>query len=117
VVLRDEAETVNLLRDRVEQSHFAVSGFEMTLEQLQEGKIDTLVMARATERSGVCCLHCGFYLTASDAKCKYCGGAIEGGVDLVEAMIRMASEQEIDITFVDPKALTDLGDTGGILKF
>jgi hypothetical protein len=117
VVQRNEAEAVSLLRDRVEQSFLAVSGFETTLEQLQEGKIDSLVMARAAERAGDHCLRCGFYLTASDGKCRYCGGTIKGGVDLVEAMIRLASEQEVDITFVDPNALTDLGGTGGLLKF
>jgi hypothetical protein len=112
-----EAETIDLLRDRVQQRYFAVAGFEKTLEQLQEGKLDTLVMARRAERSGTHCLRCGFYLVASDGACRYCGGNIEKGVDLVEAMIRLAAEQEVEITFVDPTAVTDLDGTGGLLRF
>jgi hypothetical protein len=114
---RQEAETVTLLRDRVQQRYLAVAGFERTLEQLQEGKLNTLIMARTAERSGTHCLRCGFYLAAPDGACSYCGGNIETGVDLVEAMIRIASEQEVDITFVDAAALTDLDGTGGLLRF
>lgn len=115
--IRDEAEAVDVLRDRIQQKYFAVGGIADTLAQLQEGKLDTLVLARRMEYSGMQCLRCGFYLTAPNGACNYCGGEIESGVDLVEAMIRLAAEQEVDITFADPGATTDFGGVGGLLRF
>jgi hypothetical protein len=112
-----EAQAIELLRDRVQQRHFAVAGFDETLERLQEGKLDTLVLARRVERTGTHCLRCGFYLADTDGSCRYCGGSLESGVDLVEAMIRLAAEQEVDVTFADPTALTDLDGTGGLLSY
>ncbi len=114
---REESEVVDRLRDRVKQRYFAVAGFEETLEQLQEGKLDTLVLSRRAERSGTQCLRCGFYLAVTDGACRYCGGKIETGVDLVEAMIRLAAEQEVDVTFADPSVLADFDGTGGLLRF
>lgn len=116
-IRREELHTVDLLRDRVAQRHLAVSGFGETLERLQEGKVDSLVVARDLERAGGHCLRCGFYLAQPDSGCNYCGGPIQHDVDLFEAMIRMAEEQEIPVTFVDPGAVSDLDGAGGILKF
>lgn len=115
--LRWEAETIDRLRDQVQEGYMAVAGFDATLEQLQEGKLDTLVLARRAERQGQHCLRCGFYLTAADGACRYCGGQLEPEVDLVEAMVRMAAEQEVDIAFVDPTAIADLDGTGGLLRY
>lgn len=112
-----EAKTINRLRDRVQQDYMAVAGFEDTLLQLQEGKLDTLIMARTAARSGTQCLHCGVYLAAPDGVCNYCGGKIEPGVDLVETMIRLAAEQEVDITFGDASIMSDFDGTGGLLRF
>jgi peptide subunit release factor 1 (eRF1) len=101
----------------VQQDYLAVAGFQDTLLQLQEGKLDTLVMARTAERTGTQCLRCGVYLVAPDGACNYCGGKIEEGIDLVEAMIRLAAEQEVDITFGDASTMSDFDGTGGLLRF
>jgi hypothetical protein len=112
-----EAETIDLLRDRVQQDYLAVAGFEDTLLQLQEGKLDTLIMARTAERSGAHCLRCGVFMAAADGACNYCGGKVEPGVDLVETMIRLAAEQEVDITFGDASIMQDFDGAGGLLRF
>lgn len=114
---REELAAIDLLRDRVSQQHFAASGVASTLEQLQEAKVDTLVVARDLKSTGAQCLRCGFYLVQTDSACPYCGGDLEHGIDLAETMIRMAEEQEIAIEFVDPQALQDLGGAGALLKF
>jgi len=114
---RDEAEAVDRLREQIQQDYRAVAGVAETLVQLQEGKLDSLVLSRNLECSGTQCLRCGFYLTEPDGSCRYCGGEIEPGVDLVEAMIRLAAEQEVDIIFTDPSATQDFGGVGGILRF
>ncbi|HEX6941062.1 MAG TPA: hypothetical protein VF158_16715 [Longimicrobiales bacterium] len=112
-----EDAAAGLLRDRVTHAHLAVAGFRDTLAQLQEGKVDTLVLARDSERPGARCRRCGFFLVQQDGACPYCGGALERSVDLVEAMIRMAEEQEVALQFVAAEVVADLDGVGALLKF
>lgn len=116
---REQAGAVELLHDRVDHEHLAVSGFDDTLEQLQEGKIETLILVRGVERLGARCTRCGFYLDrrGGGEPCPYCGGETRDGVDLGEAMVRIAEEQDLAVEFVDADALSDLGGVGGLLKF
>ncbi|MGH7476778.1 MAG: hypothetical protein ACRELD_10840 [Longimicrobiales bacterium] len=115
--VRQEAAAVELLRDRVGQHHFATSGFSETLQRLQEGKVETLVVARNVERTGARCVQCGFYIEAVHAHCPYCGGQTRDGVELVETMIRLAAEQDARVEFTDASALRDLDGVGALLRF
>jgi peptide subunit release factor 1 (eRF1) len=51
-------------------------GMHDTLEQLQEGKVDRLVVSRDLEKDGVQCTQCAFYLVRRDGACPYCGGSL-----------------------------------------
>ncbi len=113
----DEASTVDELRDRLRTGHYAIAGVSDTLEQLQEGKVGTLVIARDFQKNGAQCTRCGFYLERRGGGCPYCGGALRADVDLVESMIRMAASQEIELEFVDPRPIAELKGVGGLLKF
>jgi peptide subunit release factor 1 (eRF1) len=114
---RRAAEALNLLQDRVRQSHFATSGLHDTLVQLQEGKVDRLIVARDLSREGVQCTQCGFYLVRRDGACPYCGGVLRDGVDLVESMIRMAATQSAQVDIVPADNMRDLNGVGALLKF
>ncbi|MFW6202309.1 MAG: hypothetical protein ACOC8B_07010 [Gemmatimonadota bacterium] len=116
-VQREESDALAMLRDRVGHRHLAAAGVARTLEELQEGKVDTLVLARGLDRTGARCTHCGFYLASRPETCPYCGGTTRDGVDVGEAMIRIAEEQEIPIEFADPQALDDMEGAGALLKF
>ncbi len=112
-----ETRALEQLHDRVRQRHFAAAGVQQTLEQLQEGKVDTLVLARDLRNAGGQCQQCGFFLSRHDGACPYCGGEIRDGVDIAEVMIRMAEEQEIPVEFVSQQALADMNGAGALLKF
>jgi len=114
---KTKSELVDLLRDRVRNRHLATAGFHDTVVQLQQGKVDTLILARDAERDGARCTSCGFYLAHPDTQCPYCGGRTRDGVDLVEAIVRLAEEQEVPIEFVARDAIADLNDVGALLKF
>lgn len=114
---REEAEAVNLLRERIGQSHKAVAGFDQTLEQLQEGKVETLIIARDNQVSGGRCGTCNFLLARTGGACPYCGGEVSDGIDLVEEMVRMAEEQDARVGFVAASTLVDVGGVGGLLRF
>jgi peptide subunit release factor 1 (eRF1) len=114
---RGQAEALDLLQERVRESHFATSGIHETLVQLQEGKVERLVVARDLEKQGVQCTKCGFYLAQREGNCPYCGGALRAGVDLVESMIRMAATQSARVDFVAGDEIRDLKGVGALLKF
>jgi peptide chain release factor subunit 1 len=117
--LRNTAELVDLVRDRVRNQHLAVAGVGPTLEQLQEGKVDRLVIARDLESTGAQCTRCHFYLVSpsSEGACPYCGGDVENGVDLVESMIRVAAQQQLRMEFVAREPIAELAGVGALLRF
>jgi peptide subunit release factor 1 (eRF1) len=112
-----EAQSVALLRDRLQQSHFAVAGFEHTLDQLQAGTIQTLVLARGVQRKGGQCERCGYLFAQDTGACAYCEGPVRDQVDLVEEILRMAGDQDLDIAFVGASTIQDVGDVGALLRF
>ena len=113
----EETRAVQVLHDRVRNRHFAAAGVQQTLEQLQEGKVETLVIARDLRKPGAQCQKCGFFLARRDGACPYCGGELREGIDLAEAMVRLAEEQEIPVEFVSQQALADVSGAGALLKF
>jgi hypothetical protein len=117
VAQQSEARTLDLLQDRVNQAHFATTGVRDTLVQLQEGKVERLVVARDLETRGVQCTQCSFYLADGDGPCPYCGGDVRDGVDLVESMIRMAANQAIGVDFVAGANMQALQGVGALLRF
>ncbi|MEJ2215064.1 MAG: hypothetical protein P8099_00475 [Gemmatimonadota bacterium] len=112
-----EREAVSELRDRIQQNHFAVCGFRDTLAQLQERKVDRLVLARNMERGGACCSQCGFFFDVAHPTCPYCGGETRREADLVETMIRLAQEGGSTIEFVNADALWEQHGVGALLRF
>ena len=115
--IKHEAEAFNVVQDRVRQSHFAASGFQDTLMQLQEGKVERLVVARDLSREGMQCTQCGFYHATQSSICPYCGGELRDGIDLVESMIRIATNQDVEVDFVAGDTMRDLSGVAALLKF
>jgi peptide chain release factor subunit 1 len=116
-IQEDEARSIDRLRDRVREDHKAVAGFEQTLEQLQAGKIQTLVVSRDVDRQGARCDHCGFLFADHAEVCTYCSGPVRKNVDLVEEVLRLAGDQDVAVDFVGRSAIDDLGGVGGFLRF
>ncbi len=115
--VEEETRAVQVLHDRVRNRHYAAAGIHQTLEQLQEGKVETLVIARDLRKPGAQCQQCGFFLARYDGACPYCGGDLRDGIDIAEAMIRIAEEQEIPVEFVSQQSLADVSGAGALLKF
>ena len=114
---QEEAQAVDLLHDRVKESHMAVAGLDDTLEQLQEGKLKALVIGRGLSQRGGRCTKCSFVLARTSGQCPYCGGEVEDSLDLGEELVRIAEDQSLHIDFVAPSTVEDLGGVGGLLRF
>lgn len=113
----EEARVVQMLRERVQQAHKAVAGLDDTLRELQEGKLEALVISNELSDQGGRCNSCGFFLARREGSCPYCGGSVRDAVNLCEAMVRMAADQGIAIDFVPPSAVGELGGVGGLVRF
>ena len=114
---RQGREVLDQLRDRVAHDYLATAGFNGTLTALQEGKVDTLILAADHHREGVRCERCGFVFARELDVCPYDGSSSLAGVDVVEEMVRMAEGQGVEVAFADPSEVRDLMGAGALLRF
>ncbi|HET7321092.1 MAG TPA: hypothetical protein VFI96_01260 [Longimicrobiaceae bacterium] len=114
---RCSEELVDALRERVEQDYLATAGFQSTLSALQEGKVDTLVIARDQDQEGARCPRCGFLFARDVESCPYDGAETVTGIDVVDEAIRMAEAQGAEVEFVNPSTVSDLRGVGALLRF
>lgn len=114
---RERLETVERVRDRVAHDYLATAGFQGTLTALQEGKVDTLVIARDRRQDGSRCQQCSFVFARDLSTCPYCGSQKLEEVDAVEELVRMAEGQGVEIAFAEPNEVDDLRGVGALLRF
>jgi peptide chain release factor subunit 1 len=114
---RENREVVDQVRDRVVHDYLATAGIQGTLTALQEGRVDTLLLARDHRRDGVRCAQCGFVFAREMEKCPYDGSSAMTGVDVVEEMVRMAEGQGVEIAFADPGQVADFKGAAALLRF
>lgn len=110
-------EVVEQVRDRVVHDYMATAGFQGTLSALQEGRVDTLVLARDQRRDGVRCAQCGFVFARELESCPYDGSTALTGVDVVEEMVRMAEGQGVTVAYADPGEVADMKGAGALLRY
>lgn len=114
---REQQEVLETLLERVSQDYLATGGVQATLTALQEGKVDTLVIARDLDRNGVRCAQCGFVYAREERTCAYCGSQELAEVDAGEELVRLAEGQGAGIAFVDGGSLGRLRGVGALLRF
>jgi peptide chain release factor subunit 1 len=114
---RESKHLLQVLRERVRQDYLATAGFHGTLTALQEGKVETLVIAQDQEREGSRCNGCGFVFASGVATCPFDGTELKSGVNLVEEAVRIAEDQGADVEFVPAADVGDLRGIGALLRF
>ncbi len=114
---QESQELLAQLRERVRQDYLATAGFQSTLVALQEGRVDTLVVAQDQELQGSRCTQCGFVFAREIAACPYDGATTVSGVDVVETTIRIAEEQAAEVRFVPPAEVRDMRGVGAFLRY
>lgn len=105
------------LRERVKQDYLATAGFQSTLSALQEGRVDSVVIAREQQRRGIRCTKCGFVFARGIDRCPYDGSPVESDVDIVEEVIRLAEAHKLEIEFVPNEDMSDLAGVGALLRY
>ena len=114
---RHSGEVLAQVRDRARNDYLATAGVQGTLTALQEGKVDTLVLARDGEAEGARCGQCGFVFARDVTRCPYDGSEELEPVDVMEEMVRLAEQQGADIQFADANAVADLRGAAALLRF
>lgn len=114
---RESMEILDQVRERVDQDYLATAGFQSTLTALQEGKVDTLIIAQDQDREGARCTQCGFVFAREVEACPYDGAPTTTGVNVVEEAVRMAETQGAEVAFVSANAVQDLRGVGALLRF
>jgi peptide subunit release factor 1 (eRF1) len=114
---REGRALIEQVRDRAAHDYLATAGLTGTLFALQEGKVETLVVARDQQSGGSRCRQCGFIFASSVQKCPYDGCLEMDEVDAMEEMIRMAEEQGVEIAFAEANEVSDLRGAAALLRF
>jgi peptide chain release factor subunit 1 len=111
---RREEEAVGRLVSEIEgETARAVAGMGDTLIALEEGRVDTLLVAADLEVAGVRCPKCG-HLGLRGPSCPACGSATEETSDLVEEAVESALRQRARVEVVPQGLAAELARVGGI---
>lgn len=113
-----EREAVSRLVSEVEgRTGRAVAGLGPTLEALEAGRVEGLVVLAELDASGLRCSGCG-HLAAEGRECPLCGGEYVPAPDIVEEAVESALRQRCRVETVgDAPELSAVGGIGAILRF
>ncbi|HEX2081243.1 MAG TPA: VLRF1 family aeRF1-type release factor [Longimicrobium sp.] len=114
---RHGQELIEQVRDRAAHDYLATAGVQGTLTALQEGKVDTLVLAKDGQVQGARCAQCGFVFVREVNRCPYDSSEQLEPVDVMEEMVRLAQQQGAEIQFADANAIADLRGAAALLRF
>jgi hypothetical protein len=114
----ERTRVVDELHGRVFGDFYAVGGLEDTLEAVQVGRVERLVVHRTFDAKGKRCESCGFLVSARPTQCPYCGGRL-AEVPLLQHLVARAESQDALVDIVDedePKLTEDLEGVGALLR-
>jgi len=112
-----EEELVKLLEDNLGPSKKAVVGLYNVLFELQEGKVNLLIINEDYKHQGRECLRCKYLDAGEEEECPLCGSSMRRIKNVVEKAVKKALEQNIKIEFTRSKILKSLGEIGALLRF
>jgi peptide chain release factor subunit 1 len=110
-----EAEAVRRLTGEVDAGR-AAGGLAATLEALERGRVDTLVVSPGLRASGVRCPACG-HLDTSGERCAACGAATVEAPDLPEEAVEAALLRGCRVETTEDAGLSAVGGIGALLRF
>lgn len=114
---KEETEYVNELKAEILKGGLVTYGVEETLESVQEGRAELLLVSMGKKGRGWKCEHCKSIGMGEAVKCNNCGKTIYT-VDVVEEMIELAEQMGTTVEFIkDNEFLEELGGVAAFLRF
>jgi peptide subunit release factor 1 (eRF1) len=120
IMEREIAELMDRLENEASAQEMGITGLRGTLQVLQRGQIQTLLVREGFAAPGKQCRHCDSLTLCEDSNCPYCGGSLLVRYDIVQESIDRALEQGCTIQMLNSAAgnrLAKLGDIGALLRF
>jgi peptide chain release factor subunit 1 len=115
-----EKALVSRLNEAAEAGGRAVLGIPGSLAAVQDGRVDTLVVADGVTETGAECLSCGYVAAGTTERCPRCGGDVEAVADVVERAVETALRTDAHIELVLGEArewLLSRGGMGAALRY
>ncbi len=95
----------------------SATGASDTLEALEHGRVDQLLVDRQLEHAGRRCRSCEHLMQGAPAQCTACDGEVFE-VDLVNEMVELATKTGARVEFADPmEGLTLWGGVAALLRY
>lgn len=118
---QESLDSVSQLVAGIRRGGLAVAGTDATLDALQSGQADVLVMAKGFQaRQGWCCQGCGWVFEIGDktSRCNLCDSGRMKPVNLKEAMLKLAERYSALTDLVSHSVpLMKLGGVGCLLRY
>ena len=102
-----------LVDQLLKDEHGTVLGLDETLAQLQNGRINTVIVARGLDRTMKQCVNCGLVNSSADPVCPACG-AERRAARFSDALPELLQLHRTDIEIVNGAAAERLCKAGGI---
>lgn len=106
------------LKNNLGPKKYAVSGIDDTLFELQDGRLNILIIKKGLRARGRQCMGCNYIDAWDSKKCPICGGKVQPIKDIIEKAIEIAFDKNVKVKFVDgDKEFERLGNIGGLLRY
>lgn len=113
----EKNEIVNRFIQESQKNGLAVSGLEPTLDKLNRGEIQTMLVTRFYSHSGTQCPACGF-LYLDRESCPACSRSTEKVMDIVDQAVEYALNSSCRVKHISPPSeLDSYGKIGGFLRY
>jgi len=113
----EEEEIVHNLVSELEKGGLAVSGLKKTLQSLNTGEVQTLVITRNFSEPGRICPQCRS-LFVDELRCPTCQRKTEKLVDVIDEAVEAAMEKNCGVKHITPPSkLNRYGKIGAFLRY
>lgn len=117
---RSERDLVASLSDAAAANGRGVLGIDDTVRAVQEGRVQTLVVAEGVEKGGSACTRCDYFAARALDRCPLCGGETEPAPDIVERAVERAylGGAHVESVFGEAREwLLARGGVGALLRY
>ncbi len=115
--LQNEKDLVKKTVDAREKGGNAATGLYEVLRSLNQGAVNTLIVAEGYAEKGFRCLSCN-YLSTVEEKCPFCNEPMNREEDIVDELIEVAISKGAEVIHLHTKDLfSEIKNIGALLRF
>lgn len=113
---QDQDDIVRLFNSELEKGGLAVSGLKNTLQRLNQGEVQTLLITRNFSKPGRFCPKCNL-LYLDETRCPTCQKKTEPVKDVIDEAVESAMDKKCQVKHFNSSQLRRYGDIGATLRY